>query len=68
MKDFHFSLITFPDVYCRRPGRHFKDGEVPDRLLPGRMLMNMDPEHRAALAKLDFGNVADWWIKVVCGK
>ncbi len=66
MSDVHESLIWFPDTYVNRHGP--VDGRR-ETLLPGRMLMAMNADHRARLVKaLNGPPPADWWIKVVCGK
>lgn len=69
-RDVHDSLLCLPDSYVNHNAGLARSDDrpipVPDRLLPGRLLMAMAPGRRAELAKADFSNVAPWWIKVMC--
>jgi hypothetical protein len=69
INDVHSSLLWFPDCFNNHSGRlqsHAAQGkQVPEGLLPGRVLMAMTPEHRAELANADWLNVADWYIKQI---
>ncbi len=73
MRDPHGALLHWsvhPGCYPSEGAMHYvRNGrEIPDLLLPGRALMRMGPEERAAIVKaINQSEPATWWVKVMCG-
>lgn len=73
MKDVHTSLLTIVSGiggFYTPPGgiqSRIRGGlPIPERLLPGRLMMAVSPERRAELANTNWKNVSDWWVKLMC--
>lgn len=71
--DVHDSLVMLtyiPGCYPSEGAMHYvkRGKEIPDMLLPGRLLMRMDSKTRDTYANADWTNAAPWWIKIMCGK